>query len=105
MTYIPRIGDVIKYHNRPMVVVDLKDYGGYNSFTYDIDYLFCELTYLEENQKLIPMSELAKHGTAVNIRGVDFPVFEQLDVAPFEITDVNCKQIRRKKAKTVTVWE
>lgn len=39
------------------------------------------------------------------ICGTEFPVIEKVDTAPFSIENVECRMIRQKVAKTVTVYE
>lgn len=51
------------------------------------------------------MSDLEKYGRWVTIRGTKFPVIEKVDIAPFSIENVECRMIRQKVAKTVTVYE
>ena len=51
------------------------------------------------------MSDLEQHGRWVTIHGTKFPVIEKVDVAPFYIETVECRMIRQKVAKTVTVYE
>ena len=51
------------------------------------------------------MSDLEQHGRWVTIRGTEFPVIEKVDTAPFSIENVECRMIRQKVAKTVTVYE
>ena len=51
------------------------------------------------------MSDLERHGRWVTIRGTEFPIIEKVDVAPFCIENVECRIIRQKVAKTVTVYE
>ena len=35
----------------------------------------------------------------------EFPVIEKVDTAPFSIENVECRMIRQKTAKTITVYE
>ena len=51
------------------------------------------------------MSDLEQHGRWVTVRGSEFPVIEKVDVAPFSIETVECRMIRQKVAKTVTIYE
>ena len=51
------------------------------------------------------MSDLEKHGRWVIICGTEFPVIEKVDAAPFSIESIECRLIRQKTAKTVTVYE
>lgn len=102
---IIKIGDVIKDNGRLVVVAALKNYENIGSCSYSRDYLFCDLEYLEKNQGIVTMADLEKHGRWVEIRGIEFPAFEKVDVAPFSIDDVECRMIRQKTAKTITVYE
>ena len=103
--YKPGIGDVVKDNDYPVVVVDLKNYENVGSCSYDRKYLLCDLGYLENNQGIITMSDLEKHGRWVTIRGTEFPVIEKVDTAPFSIENVECRMIQQKVAKTVTIYE
>ena len=103
--YKPEIGDVVKDNGYPVVVVDLKNYENVGSCSYDRKYLLCDLEYLENNQGIITMSDLEQHGRWVTIRGTEFPVIEKVDTAPFSIENIECRMIRQKVAKTVTVYE
>jgi hypothetical protein len=104
--YIPQIGDVIKDNGYSVVVVDMKNYETFGSCCYDRQYLFCDLDYLEKNQRIVTMSDLESHGRWVTIYGTKFPEIEKVDsVAPFSIENVECCMIRQKVAKTVTVYE
>ena len=100
--YIPSIGDVIMYCGRPAVVMYLKKYEPIGSCSYDRKYLLCDLDYLENQQGLITMSDLEKHGSWFTVQGQCFPDIEKVDVAPFDIENVECMRVRRKTAKTVT---
>ena len=51
------------------------------------------------------MSDLEQHGRWVFVCGTEFPVIEKVDTAPFSIKNVECRMIRQKVAKTVTVYE
>ena len=64
-----------------------------------------DLEYLENNQGIITMPDLEQHGRWVTIRGTEFPVIEKVDTAPFSIENVECRMIRQKVAKTITVYE
>lgn len=103
--YRPGIGDVVKDNGNPVVVVDLKNYENIDSCAYDRKYLIVSLDYLEKNQGIITMSDLERHGRWVTIHGTEFPVIEKVDVAPFSIETVECRMIRQKIAKIVTVYE
>ena len=104
--YIPVIGDVVKDNGYSVVVVDMKNYENMGSCSYDRKYLLCDLEYLKQNQGIVTMSDLEQHGRWVTIRGTEFPYIEKVtDVAPFSSENVECKMIRQKTAKTVTVWE
>ena len=103
--YKPGIGDVIKDNGNPVVVVDLKNYENVCSCSYDRKYLLCDLEYLKNNQGIITMPDLQQHGRWVTIRGTEFPVIEKVDVAPFSIENGECRMIRQKVAKTITVYE
>lgn len=105
MMYIPQIGDVVKDNGYLVVVVDLKNYENTGDCAYDRKYLLCDLKYLENNQGIITMSDLERHGRWVTIRGTEFPIIEKVDVASFCIENVECRIIRQKVAKTVTVYE
>lgn len=103
--YRPEIGDVVKDNGYPVVVVDLKNYENASDCAYDRKYLLCDLKYLENNQGIVTMKDLEQHGRWVIIRGTEFPIIEKVDVAPFCIENVECRMIRQKVAKTVTVYE
>lgn len=103
--YKPAIGDVVKDNGYPVVVVDLKNYENIGSCSYDRKYLLCDLEYLEKNQGIVTMSDLEQHGRWVYVCGTEFPVIEKIDVTPFSIESVECRLIRQKTAKTVTVYE
>ena len=103
--YIPQIGDVVKDNGYLVVVVDLKNYENTGDCAYDRKYLLCDLKYLENNQGIVTMSDLEQHGRWVTIHGTKFPVIEKVDVASFCIENVECRIIRQKVAKTVTVYE
>lgn len=103
--YKPKVGDVIKDNGYPVVVVDMKNFEHLGSCSYNRKYLFCELDYLENNQGIITMSDLEQHGRWVTICGNEFPYIEKVNVAPFSIEIVECRSIRQKVAKTITVYE
>lgn len=105
MMYIPQIGDVVKDNGYPVVVVDLKNYENSGDCAYDRKYLLCDLKYLQNNQGIVTMSDLEQHGRWVTIHGTKFPVIEKVDIAPFSIETVECRMIRQKVAKTVTIYE
>ena len=60
---------------------------------------------IKNNQGVITMSDLEQHGRWVFVCGTEFPVIEKVDTAPFSIKNVECRMIRQKVAKTVTVYE
>ncbi len=103
--YKPRIGDVVKDNDYLVVVVSMVNYESAGSCSYDRKYLLCDLDYLKNNQGIITMSDLEKHGRWVIIRGTEFPNIEKVDIAPFSVEDVECRMIRQKTAKTVTVYD
>lgn len=103
--YKPSIGDVVMYCGRPAVVVYLENYETLGSCSYDRKYLLCDLDYLENQQGLVTLSDLEMHGSWFTVQGMYFPDIEKVDVAPFEIESVDCLMVRRKTAKTVTVYE
>ena len=104
--YIPKIGDVVKDNSYSVVVVDMKNYENTGSCSYDRKYLLCDLEYLEQNQGIVTMSDLEQHGRWVTILGTKSPYIEKVtDVTPFCIENVECKLIRQKVAKTITVYE
>ena len=41
----------------------------------------------------------------VFICGTEFPVIEKINTAPFSIKNVECRMIKQKTAKTITVYE
>ena len=45
------------------------------------------------------------HGRLVFVCGTEFPVIEKVDTAPFSIKNVECRMIRQKITKTITVYE
>ena len=103
--YRPEIGDVINVNDHSVVVVALKNYENIASCGYNRMYLVCDLDYLEKKQGIVMMSDIEQHGRWITIRGTEFPVIEKVDVAPFSIEKVECRVIRQKTAKTVTVYE
>lgn len=105
--YTPRIGDIIKENDCLMVVVDFKNYEDIGSCVYDRKYLLCDLDYIKQNQGIVTMLDLEQHGKWITICGTTkFPYMEKAtDVAPFYVEDVNCKMLRQKTAKTVTIYE
>lgn len=103
--YIPEIGDVVKDNGYSVVVVDLINYETIGSCGYDRKYLLCDLKYLESNQGIVTKSDLEQHGRWVTIRGTEFPLIERVNTAPFSIENIECRVIRQKTAKTVTVYE
>ncbi len=103
--YIPEIGDVVKDNDYSVVLVDMINYENAGGCSYDRKYLLCDLDYLKNNQGIITMSDLEQHGRWVIISGNEFPNIEKVDVAPFSVENIECRMIRQKKAKTVTVYE
>ena len=103
--YKPEIGDVVKDNGYPVVIVDLKDYENVDSCSYNRKYLLCDLEYLKNNQGIITMSDLEQYGRWVFVCETEFPVFEKVDTIPFSIENVECRMIRQKTAKTITVYE
>ena len=103
--YKPKVGDVIRFNGKPVVVVDFKNYEKCVSCDYDRKYLLCDLEYLEKCQGCVPFSQIEAHSTLVVIRGGQFPHMEKIDTAPFEIKNVDCVMVRRKVPKTVIVYE
>jgi hypothetical protein len=103
--YMPQIGDVVKDNGYPVVVVGIKNYETVGSCSYDREYLLCDLDYLEKNQGIVTMPDLELHGRWVTVRGTKFPEIEKVDVAPFSIENIECCVVKRKKAKTITIYE
>lgn len=103
--YIPEIGDVVKDNDYPVVVIDMINYENDGSCAYDRKYLLCDLDYLINNQGIITMSDLEQHGRWVTICGTEFPNIEKVNIAPFSIENIECRMIRQKMAKTVTVYK
>lgn len=103
--YRPEIGDVVKDNGCPVVVVDLKNYENVGDCAYDREYLLCDLKYLENNQGIVTMKDLKQHGRWVAICGTEFPVIEKVNTAPFCVENIECRMIRQKVEKTVTVYE
>lgn len=104
--YIPAIGDVVKDNGYSVVVVDTINYENVGSCSYDRKYLLCDLEYLEQNQGIITMSDLERHGRWVIIRGNEFPYIEKVaNVVPFSVENIECRMIRQKVPKTTIVYE
>ena len=51
------------------------------------------------------MSDLEQHGRWVFVCETEFPVFEKVDTTPFSIENIECRMIRQKVTKTITVYE
>lgn len=103
--YKPEIGDVIKDNGYPVVIVALKNYEDIGSCSYNRKYLLCDLEYLKKNQGIVTMSDLEEHGRWIRVCGTKFPVIEKVNVAPFSIENIECRIIRQKVAKTITIYE
>ena len=105
--YKPAIGDVVKANGRtPMVVVDIKNYETTGNCSYDRKYLLCDVDYLEQHQGVITMTDLTQHGQWITVCGTKFPYIEKVDdIAPFSVESIDCRSIRQKTAKTITVYE
>ena len=59
----------------------------------------------KDNQGIITISDLEQHGRWVFVCETEFPVFEKVDTVSFSIKNVECRMIRQKTAKTITVYE
>ena len=59
----------------------------------------------KDNQRIITMSDLEQHGRWVFACETEFPVFEKVDTTPFSIENIECRMIRQKVTKTITVYE
>ena len=61
----------------------------------------------KDNQGIITMSDLEQHGRWGGgfVCETEFPVFEKVDTVSFSIKNVECRMIRQKTAKTITVYE
>ena len=70
------------------------------------EYFLCEEAYLSQCNDISCMNELEQHGQWLKVYGMDFPIIEKADgYAPYEIKSVEAYQIRKKKAKTLIVYE
>lgn len=103
--YELRIGDVIKNGEDLLVVADMINFEDFGSCCYDRKYLLCDFEYLQKNQGIVTVSDLEEHGKWIVVKGMEFPVFEKTEIAPFAIEEVACCMIRQKTAKTITVYE
>ena len=101
-----RVGDVVYYNEKLMIVVACENHENIGSCSYDRKYLICEKDYINNNQNTIySKDDIEKHGYWIEIHGMEFPDFERADVAPYEVTEIPSFSFREKKRKTITMYE
>ena len=105
--YIPVIGDVVLYGDEtPMVVVNMENYEYAGSCCYDRKYLLCEESFIKKNETIISDDEIENHGFWIEFRGRELPDIRKYEgTAPYAVEPVQCYSFRKKKAKTVIVYE
>ena len=59
----------------------------------------------KDNQRIITISDSEQHGRWVFVCRAEFPVIEKVDTTQFSIKNVECRMIRQKTVKTITVYE
>ena len=104
--YHPTVGDVVTIDGgEPMVVTRIDKHEGVGSCCYNREYILCEEKTMRRLEGLVT-SEQLQTGIA-GCKGPNFCLdFKKVeDIAPYEIKPVEAFLIRRKKPKTVTVWE
>lgn len=102
--YIPEIGDVVIDNDMPVVVVKMINYENSGSCGYDRKYLLCDEGFFERGEVLATIETLQRVGRWITIRG-DFPDIQRVDTAPYDIKNVETISARKKKVKTITLYE
>lgn len=103
--YIPEIGDVVIDNDMPVVVVKMINYENCGCCGYDRKYLLCDVSFFERSEELVTVAMLESVGRWVTIQGSEFPYIQKVDIAPYDVKNVEAINIRQKKAKTITVYE
>lgn len=99
------VGDVIKYSNVVYVVADIKNRETYASLCYDREYLLCDEEFVRKHCGMVTKEDLENDGWWLEVKGSSFPDYEKVDMAPYDITPVECFNIRQKKLKVITAFE
>ena len=107
--YRPEVGDVVFHNDEKYVVIGVYSRETQDSISFDREYYLVpliDLFKLQGKYNEVEYSKLKNLSYTIKVVGNEFPSIEKCeDEAPFEIKKVSIVKLRRKKAKTITVWE